>query len=46
MERVLVVGGIMLVVGIALAGVVVVLTSFGQSFEMVEDHVVGWLEGH
>ena len=45
MERILLVGGIMLAIGLALGGVYVVLTSYGTTFEMFEDRVTGWLEG-
>jgi hypothetical protein len=43
MDRILLVGGAMLVVGIALAGVFVLLSSYGNSFEMLEDTIVHWL---
>ena len=43
MDRILLVGGAMLVVGIALAGVWVMLSSYGNSFEMLEDTVARWL---
>ena len=43
MERILLVGGAMLAVGIALAAVVVLLTAHGATFEMFEDFVSGWL---
>ena len=43
MERILLVGGAMLVIGIALAAVVVLVTAYGATFEMVEDSVSGWL---
>jgi hypothetical protein len=43
MERILLVGGAMLAVGIALAAVVVLVTTYGATFEMVEDSVSGWL---
>ncbi|HUZ91809.1 MAG TPA: hypothetical protein VMU78_07915 [Methylocella sp.] len=43
MDRILLVGGTMLAVGIALAGVFVILSSYGNSFEMIEDTVVRWL---
>ncbi|TPV98005.1 MAG: hypothetical protein USCAAHI_02572 [Beijerinckiaceae bacterium] len=45
MERVLLVGGAMVAVGITLVAVWVLITSYGTTFEMVEDHVTGWLEG-
>lgn len=43
MERILLVGGAMVVVGITLVGVWVIITSYGGTFEMVEDSVSGWL---
>jgi hypothetical protein len=43
MDRVLLVGGAMLLVGLALAGVFVIVSFYGASFETFEDHVVGWL---
>jgi hypothetical protein len=43
MERLLLVGGILLAVGLAMAGVFVILTSYGSSFEAIEDTIVGWL---
>jgi hypothetical protein len=43
MERVLLVGGAMLAVGLVMGGVFVILSSYGNSFEMIEDTVVRWL---
>jgi len=43
MERLMLVGGVCLAVGLALAGVFVILTSYGSSFEAIEDTVVRWL---
>ncbi len=43
MDRVLLIGGAMVAVGIALAVVYVVLTSYGTAFEMFEDNVARWL---
>lgn len=45
MERILLVGGILLAVGLAMSVVIVVLTSYGTSFETFEDKVTGWFEG-
>jgi hypothetical protein len=45
MDRILLVGGTMLVVGLVLAGVFVVLSAYGNSFEIIEDTVVRWLGG-
>ena len=45
MERVLLIGGAMLVVGIALVAVWVIITSYGTTFEMIEDRASGWLGG-
>jgi hypothetical protein len=44
MDRVLLVGGAMLLVGIALAGVFVIVSSYGMTLEMVEDRVVAVLD--
>ncbi|GEM_PF-1455002 len=46
MERILLVGGTMLVIGLALAGVVALVTSYGTNFEMWQDRLVAWVEGH
>jgi hypothetical protein len=43
MERIMLVGGVMLAVGLALAGVFVVISFYGSSFEAIEDSVVRWL---
>ena len=43
MERIMLVGGVMLAVGLALAGVFVVISFYGSSFEEIEDSVVRWL---
>ena len=43
MERVLLTGFAMVGVGIALAVVYLVLTSYGTAFEMFEDNVARWL---
>ena len=43
MERVLLTGFAMVGVGIALAAVYLVLTSYGTAFEMFEDNVARWL---
>ena len=40
MDRVLLVGGAMLLVGLALAGVWVLISAHGASFETFEDNVV------
>lgn len=43
MDRVLLVGGAMLLIGLTLAGVFVILNSYGSSFETIEDNIVRWL---
>lgn len=43
MDRVLLVGGAMLLVGLAMAGVWVVIYTSGDRFEIIEDTVVRWL---
>jgi hypothetical protein len=43
MERVLLIGGAMVVVGIALAAVYMLIARYGTTFEMLEDSVVRWL---
>jgi hypothetical protein len=43
MERVLLIGGAMLAVGIALVAVWVIITSYGTTFEMIEDRASAWL---
>ena len=45
MERVLLVAGAMVAVGITLVAFWVLITFYGTTLEMVEDHVAGWLEG-
>ncbi|MGO8848011.1 MAG: hypothetical protein ACLQFI_22350 [Methylocella sp.] len=44
MDRVLVVGGAMLMVGLALAAVFVVVSKYGATLETFEDTVTGWLD--
>jgi hypothetical protein len=43
MDRILLTGGAMVAVGIALAAVFVLLARYGTTFEMIEDSVVRWL---
>jgi hypothetical protein len=43
MDRILLVGGAMIAVGIALAGFWVFISYHAESFEMIEDTVVRWL---
>ncbi len=45
MDRILIVGGTMMAVGIALAGFWVMIFYHGEKFEMIEDTVVRWLGG-
>jgi hypothetical protein len=45
MDRILLIGGAMLAVGIALASFVVFIFYHGEKFEMIEDTVVRWLGG-
>ncbi len=43
MDRILLTGGIMVAVGIALAAVFMLVARYGTTFEMLEDSVVRWL---
>lgn len=43
MDRILLVGGAMLAVGLGLAGVWFIIFNYGSSFEMFQDNVVRWL---
>lgn len=43
MDRILLVGGMMLAVGIALAGFWVFIFYYGTTFETIEDAVVRWI---
>jgi hypothetical protein len=43
MDRILLTGGAMVAVGIALAAVFVLIARYGTTFEMIEDSVVRWL---
>jgi hypothetical protein len=43
MDRILLTGGAMVAVGIALAAVFVLIARYGKTFEMIEDSVVRWL---
>ena len=43
MDRVLLIGGAMVAVGIALAAVFILVARYGTTFEMIEDSVVRWL---
>jgi hypothetical protein len=43
MERILLTGGAMVVVGIALAAVYFLIARYGTTFEVLEDSVVRWL---
>jgi hypothetical protein len=43
MERILLTGGAMIVVGMALAAVYFLIASYGTTFEVLEDSVVRWL---
>jgi hypothetical protein len=43
MDRILLIGGTMVAVGIALAAVFVLVARYGTTFEMIEDTVVRWL---
>jgi hypothetical protein len=43
MDRILLIGGAMVAVGIALAAVFVLVARYGTTFEMLEDSVVRWL---
>ena len=44
MDRVLLVGGAMLLVGLALAGIFVVVSKYGATLEMFEDTITAWLD--
>jgi hypothetical protein len=43
MDRILLTGGAMVAVGIALAAVFILVARYGATFEMIEDTVVRWL---
>ena len=43
MDRILLIGGAMLAVGIALAAVFFLVARYPTTFEMLQDSVVGWL---
>ena len=43
MERILLTGGAMVVVGIMLAAAFFLVARYGTTFEMLEDSVVRWL---
>ena len=43
MDRILLTGGAMVAVGIALAAVYVLVARYGATFETIEDTVVRWL---
>jgi hypothetical protein len=43
MDRVLLIGGAMVVVGLALAAAYMFVARYGTTFEMLEDSVVRWL---
>jgi hypothetical protein len=43
MDRILLTGGAMVAVGIALAAVFVLIARYGTTFEMIQDSVVRWL---
>jgi hypothetical protein len=43
MDRILLTGGAMVAVGIALAAVFLLIARYGTTFEMIEDTVVRWL---
>ncbi|MDQ6703890.1 MAG: hypothetical protein M3Z96_12795 [Pseudomonadota bacterium] len=43
MDRILLIGGAMVAVGIALAAVFVLVTHYGTTFEMIEDSAARWL---
>ncbi|HXW69958.1 MAG TPA: hypothetical protein VEK34_00690 [Methylocella sp.] len=44
MDRVMMVGGAMLLVGLGLAVVFVVLTNYASSFEMFQDNITRFVE--
>ncbi|MGI8569834.1 MAG: hypothetical protein ACR2KT_12595 [Methylocella sp.] len=43
MDRILLIGGAMVAVGIALAAVFMLVARHGATFEMLEDSVVRWI---
>ena len=43
MDRILLIGGAMLAVGIVLAAAFIFVARYGATFEMIEDSVVRWL---
>ncbi len=43
MDRILLIGGAMFAVGIALAAAFIFVARYATTFEMLEDTVVGWL---
>jgi hypothetical protein len=43
MDRILLIGGAMLAVGIVLAAAFIFVARYGTTFEMLEDTVVRWL---
>ncbi|MGQ0445345.1 MAG: hypothetical protein ACT4O2_09525 [Beijerinckiaceae bacterium] len=44
MERILLTGGAMILVGIVLAAFYFLIVSYGSTFEALEDSVVRWLD--
>ena len=43
MDRILLTGGAMVLVGIVLAAAFILVARYGATFEMIEDSVVRWL---